>query len=217
MYVFSQRLSIIISVFFLTTSSVQAGDTTSYKFPGISVIGNKITSADIIPGTVNIVSKEIIQLSKGVNGTQALETVPGLNIVDEEGVGLRMNLSIRGLDPDRSRSVLVLEDGVPTALAPYGEPEMYYTPLMDRMSGVEIIKGSGSIGYGPQTIGGVVNFLTNEPGDLRGFTLKMGGGNGEYLNSKLSYGTTGSNYGILLEYNRKSANNLELQGLMLMM
>ena len=39
-------------------------------------------------------------------------------MVDEEGIGLRMNLSIRGLDPDRSRSILVLEDGMPAALAP---------------------------------------------------------------------------------------------------
>lgn len=65
-----------------------------------------------------------------------------MHLVDEEGAGLRMNLSIRGTDPDRSRSVLVLEDGIPVALAPYGEPELYYTPSMDRMSGVEVVKAA---------------------------------------------------------------------------
>ena len=43
---------------------------------------------------------------------------------DSGPVGMRLNIGIRGLNPDRSRKVLMLEDGIPIALAPYGEPEM---------------------------------------------------------------------------------------------
>jgi len=153
----------LFSLYLSIYASAYATDTVNYTFPTVNIIGEKATAIDYIPGTVNIVNKSTINLSRSINGTQVFETIPGLNIVDEEGVGLRMNLSIRGLDPDRSRSILVLEDGMPTAIAPYGEPEMYYTPLMDRMSTVEILKGSGSIIYGPQTIGGVINFITNDP------------------------------------------------------
>ena len=58
----------------------------------------------------------------------------------------------------------------PVALAPYGEPEMYYSPPIDRMSRIEIIKGSGSILFGPQTIGGVVRWVVAErwPAGRRG-------------------------------------------------
>lgn len=198
----------LFSLYLSIYATAYAADTANYTFPTVNIIGNKSTAMDHIPGTVNFINKSTIDLSRSINGTQVFETIPGLNIVDEEGVGLRMNLSIRGLDPDRSRSILVLEDGMPTALAPYGEPEMYYTPLMDRMSTVEILKGSGSIIYGPQTIGGVVNFITNDPADLPGFNLRLNGGNGGFLNSKLSYGLSSNNVGFLVEYNKKAGEKI---------
>jgi len=193
---------------FTANANINVDDTTKYVFPSVNILGNKSTAIDHTPGTVNIISKSMIEFTRGVNGSQVFETIPGLNVFDEEGVGLRLNLSIRGLDPDRSRSILILEDGMPIALAPYGEPESYYTPLMDRMSGVEIVKGSGSIVYGPQTIGGVINFLTNEPRDIDGLGIRLNGGNGGYLNSKIAYGSSTSNMGFLVEYNRKEASKL---------
>ena len=76
---------------------------------------------------------------------------------------MRLNIGMRGLNPNRSRKVLMLEDGIPIALAPYGEPDMYYSPPIERMSRVEVLKGSGQIAHGPQTVGGLVNFVTPEP------------------------------------------------------
>ncbi|MCO5252211.1 MAG: TonB-dependent receptor plug domain-containing protein [Candidatus Kapabacteria bacterium] len=202
--------SILLIVFLLFVSAIvtKAQDTTKYNFPSVNILGVKSSSVDYTPGTVNIINSKVLQMTRGLNGTQAFETIPGVNVVDEEGVGLRMNMSIRGLDPDRSRSILVLEDGMPTALAPYGEPEMYYTPLMDKMSSVEILKGSGSIIHGPQTIGGVINFLTNEPNDIPGLGFKFNGGSGGFVNSKIAYGTTTSDHGFLVEYNHKSADKI---------
>ena len=208
----SKSITSILFIIFLLLVSVLATkaseDTTKYNFPCVNILGEKSCSVDFTPGTVNIINSKVIQMTRGLNGTQAFETIPGVNVVDEEGVGLRMNLSIRGLDPDRSRSILVLEDGMPTALAPYGEPEMYYTPLMDKMSSVEILKGSGSIIHGPQTIGGVINFLTNEPDDIPGLGFKFNGGSGGFVNSKIAYGTTAANHGFLVEYNHKSADKI---------
>ncbi len=86
-----------------------------------------------------------------------------MNVISEDGMGLRLNISIRGLDPNRSRKVLVLEDGMPVSLNPYGSPELYYTPPIERMDRVEIVRGSGQILSGPQTIGGVINYITRDP------------------------------------------------------
>jgi Fe(3+) dicitrate transport protein len=72
--------------------------------------------------------------------------------------------------------VLVLEDGVPAAINPYSEPDLYYGPPVERLRGVEVVKGSGSILFGPQTIGGVVNFLTHAPPDARRLHVQMDGG-----------------------------------------
>ena len=117
-----------------------------------------------IPGSLHIVSKEDLQAAKPIDANEMLRRVPGINLREDSGpVGMRLNIGIRGLSPNRSRKVLILEDGIPIALAPYGEPDMYYSPPIERMSRVEILKGSGQIAHGPQTVGGVVNFVTPDP------------------------------------------------------
>ena len=55
---------------------------------------------------------------------------------------------------------------------------LYYTPAIDRMSGVEILKGSGQILYGPQTIGGVVNYITANPPQEQEGAVRIQGGQG---------------------------------------
>ena len=115
---------------------------------------------------------------------------------------------MRGLDPDRSRNVLMMEDGVPIALAPYGEPEMYYTPAIDRMKSIEVLKGSGSILYGPQTVGGVINYITNDPPLDPTFALSLRGGDGNYFTGQAGYGTTVDNVGFQLGILHKQANKL---------
>jgi Fe(3+) dicitrate transport protein len=134
--------------------------------------------------------------------------VSGINVVDEEGAGLRANIGIRGLDPDRSRNVLMMEDGVPIALAPYGEPEMYYSPAIDRMKSIEVLKGSGSILYGPQTIGGVINYITNDPPINPRFALNIKGGENGFFTGLASYGGTIDNAGFNVGYLRKQADKL---------
>ena len=135
----------------------------SYEIPQIDVIGRTPGLLDRVPGSAGIVTGASLRRLDPISGNEVFRRVPGLHVVDEEGIGLRLNLGVRGLDPDRSRSLLMLEDGVPIALAPYGEPEMYYTPSIDRMARMEVLKGSGSILFGPQTIGGIINYITADP------------------------------------------------------
>ncbi len=117
-----------------------------------------------IPGSLHVISKEDLLASKPIDANEVLRRVPGINLREDSGpVAMRLNVGMRGLNPNRSRKVLMLEDGIPIALAPYGEPDMYYSPPIERMSRVEILKGSGQIAHGPQTVGGVVNFVTPEP------------------------------------------------------
>lgn len=181
-----------------------------YEMPQITVIEKQNGAMNKIPGSLKTISQADILNIDPVSGNEILRKIPGVHVVDEEGAGLRMNLSIRGTDPDRSRGVLVLEDGVPVALAPYGEPELYYTPCMDRMSGVEVLKGSGSILFGPQTIGGVINYITADPpAESSGnFTLK--GAAGGYFMMLASYGDTKDKIGYQFNILHKQADNFGL-------
>jgi Fe(3+) dicitrate transport protein len=161
-----------------------------------------------IPGSVKVTPKEELDRIQPVTANEILRRTPGLHVVDEEGAGLRLNIGVRGLDPDRSRKVLILEDGVPVALNPYGEPEMYYSPSIDRMQGVEVIKGSGQILYGPQSVGGVINFITAEPPIDQEAKIKLQAGEGGYSSLLAQYGNTYDNTGVQVTYLRKQADNM---------
>jgi Fe(3+) dicitrate transport protein len=179
-----------------------------YDFPQINIIGNKPALFNTIPGSANIINNSTLRISKAISGNEVFKKIPGLNVVDEEGVGLRANIGIRGLDPDRSRTVLMMEDGIPIALAPYGEPEMYYTPAIDRMSKIEILKGSGSILFGPQTIGGVINYITADPPIDAKSTMNLRFGGSGFFSGQLAYGTTVGNIGLQTTILHKKVNEL---------
>ncbi len=130
----------------------------------IEVIATAQDLRTAIPGALQVLGREDLAAAKPVDTNEALRQVPGVTVREDSGpVAMRLNIGIRGLNPNRSRKVLMLEDGIPIALAPYGEPDMYYSPPIERMSRVEVLKGSGQIAHGPQTVGGVINFVTPDP------------------------------------------------------
>ncbi len=130
----------------------------------IEVLGESAEAVLEKPGSVFLVTRQELRDSHPMDANELMRRIPGVVINDNSGpVAMRLNIGIRGLNPDRSRAVLMLEDGLPITLAPYGEPETYYSPPIDRMSHVEVVKGSGQILYGPQTVGGVINFVTPDP------------------------------------------------------
>jgi Fe(3+) dicitrate transport protein len=162
----------------------------------VAVIGTSRDQLARIPGSAEVVSASELMTRMPNSGNEVLRSVPGIHVQEEEGLGLRANIGIRGLNPDRSRAVLVLEDGIPVALNPYGEPELYYTPPIDRMERVEVVKGSGSILFGPQTIGGVINYVTPNPPATPGGRVTIDGGSGESLRAMVGYGGTWQNVGL---------------------
>lgn len=86
--------------------------------------------------------------------------VPGVVARTEDGVGLRPNIGLRGANPDRSKKVALMEDGIPIAPAPYSAPAAYYFPMIQRMAQIRVVKGPGTIVYGPQTVGGAIDLVT---------------------------------------------------------
>jgi Fe(3+) dicitrate transport protein len=154
----------------------------------VYVLGDKADALAKIPGSGTLVTSKEIQRAQPLDAGEMLRRVPGLAVRQEEGGGLRLDIGVRGLDATRSRRVLVLEDGIPVAINPYGEPDLYYGPPVERMRGIEIRKGSGSVLYGPQTIGGVINILTLLPPSRREASLEVQGGERGFLKLLSRYG-----------------------------
>ncbi|MCO7355594.1 TonB-dependent receptor family protein [Riemerella anatipestifer] len=124
----------------------------------------------------------------------------GIHVVEEEGFGLRPNVIIRGASSLRSSSINLMEDGVLAAPAPYVAPAAYYFPTMGRMAGVEILKSSGQIMYGPNTIGGSMNMLSTQvPNKFSGF-LNASYGSFNTYKVHTHVGDKIGKFGYLVEY-----------------
>jgi Fe(3+) dicitrate transport protein len=160
-------------------------------------------SMDRTPGSFGIVDAQVLERTRALTSTEVLRKIAGVNVRDEEGFGLRPNIGIRGMNPTRSTKLLLLEDGIPLTYAPYGDNASYYHPPIDRFESIEVLKGSGQIVYGPQTVGGVINYLTPLPPQKRAGSISVTGGNHHYFNGHLSYGDTLGKTGFLFGFTRK--------------
>ena len=167
----------------LAATSARADDAAASDSDGlepvITVIGDRIR-LDSIPGSATVIDADVLIESRVFTINEAMHKVPGVFARDEEGLGLRPNLGVRGLNPTRSGKVLLLEDGIPIAYAPYGDNATYYHPPVDRFERIEVLKGSGQIAYGPHTVGAVINYITPPVPDDRAGRLVGSFGNKDF-------------------------------------
>lgn len=155
------------------------------------------------PGSGLYMGPALLERFEFSNINDVLRLAPGVYVRDEDGYGLFPNISIRGVDTNRSGKVTLMEDGILTAPAPYSAPAAYYSPTVGRMSGIEILKGSSQVQYGPHTTGGVINYLSTPiPETTEGF-LELAYGSDSTINGHLWYGgkkeTEFGTFGALVE------------------
>ncbi|MCF8709773.1 TonB-dependent receptor family protein [Rhizorhapis sp. SPR117] len=126
-----------------------------------------------IGGSVQFLDSEDLAEFSYTDPNRVLRQVPGVNLQEEDGFGLRPNIGIRGSGSDRSARIALMEDGVLIAPAPYAAPSAYYFPQIFRMSAVEVSKGPAAIKYGPMTVGGAVNLISTPIPELSAGSVKV--------------------------------------------
>lgn len=144
----------------------------------VNVVGDA-SLVEKIPGSAYVIGRQEMEKVKLATDDihQMLRQVPGLNIQEEEGYGLRPNIGMRGSGTDRNSKITMMEDGVLIAPAPYAAPAAYYSPTAGRMESLEVRKGSSQIKYGPITTGGVLNYVsTSIPSAFQLRSTVTGGG-----------------------------------------
>ncbi len=129
---------------------------------------------------------EVIQID-GVNGNIAEKTgrqifakIPGVFVYDMDGSGNQINISTRGLDPHRSWEYNIRQNGIITNSDMYGYPASHYSPAMESIQRVELVRGTSSLQYGAQ-FGGMINYVTKSPDTTKAFSF-------ETVNSAGSFG-----------------------------
>jgi len=155
------------------------------------IFGNKYVAQNRTGSAYYISPKELKRFNfTDVN--RALRAVPGVNVYEEDGFGLRPNISLRGTSPERSAKITVMEDGILIAPAPYSASSAYYFPTIARMQAVEVLKGSSQVQFGPFTTGGAINMISNQIPESFGGNIRASYGS---FNSSQLHAILGDNQG----------------------
>jgi len=157
------------------------------NLPTIVVVGQAAGDIERQPGAVSIVTAEDLRIQQPRSTEEALRTVPGVAIKPEEETAIVANIGIRGLS-SADYKTLILEDGAPVAPGLFVGNGRYYNPRIQRMAGIEVLKGAASLRYGPSTIGGVINYVTREPVD--GFEIGLRAGSFDTTEATLELGAS---------------------------
>ena len=195
-------LSLALSIAVIATSA-NAAD--SEILESVTVLGD---SAQIVklPGSAHLVSAEDLEKFEFVDINRMMRSVPGVYLREEDGYGLRPNIGIRGADGGRSGKISLMEDGVLVAPAPYSAPEAYYFPTAGRLYQIEVLKGPGTLKYGPFTVGGAVNMISTPIPDAAAGSVQLEAG--QYGETRLHtyYGSSDETTGWLLETHQQQAD-----------
>jgi len=181
----------------------------------VSIIGSKFNIKDIAGSAAYLDVQDIRQ--HGVDDVnRILRRVPGVNLREEDGFGLFPNISLRGVDSARSSKVTIMEDGILQAPAPYSAPGAYYSPTTGRMAGIEVLKGSSQVKFGPHTTGGAINYISTRIPTSERIYLKSSWGSFNEIRTHGYFGNTqmlegGGKLGYVIElYSRNNRGFKEL-------
>src|SRR5207249_1420774 len=76
------------------------------------------------------------------------------------------------------------QNGTSIAGDVFGYPETYYTPPSEALERIEVVRGAGSLAFGPQ-VGGAINYVVRSgaPNSTPAFTMQQSGGSYSLMNS----------------------------------
>lgn len=141
------------------------------------------------------------------NSRQIFAKTPGISIWENDGSGIQLGVASRGLNPNRSWEFNVRMNGYDITPDPMGYPEAYFTPPMEVVEEIEIIRGASALQFGPQ-FGGLMNFVIRKPDKSTRFTAESSntvGSNG--LISSFNYiGGTEGKWSYAAYYQKRVGN-----------
>lgn len=165
----------------------------------ISIIGSSSNDTIKSTGSAYVLSEEELNKFERTNIHGILRAVPGVYLREEDGNGFYPRIGIRASSSGRSDRISIMEDGVPAAMAPYGNTSAYFFPNAARMRAVEVLKGPEVLLYGPQTTSGAINLLSTAIPDEHSGNLNAEIGDHSSRKLHAHYGGTQGQWGYLLE------------------
>ena len=139
-----------------------AGPIESIQVTGSWLGSGLQNSVKNFPGARTVVGKEEIEDSGALDIGDVLRRIPGVQATDNSGTAgsaISLNIGVRGLTGRYSPRSTILLDGIPLAVAPYGQPQLSFAPVsLNNIESIDVVRGGGAVRYGPQNVGGIINF-----------------------------------------------------------
>ncbi|WP_052324272.1 TonB-dependent receptor domain-containing protein [Flavihumibacter sp. ZG627] len=161
-----------------TEEKMQNADTVHIKYlPDVTVVGRNSKSdyqqmPEVVGTNIYAGKKNALIVLDNVQGNvvtntmrQVLAKVPGIHIWESDPSGIQIGIAARGLSPNRSWEFNVRQNGYDIAADPFGYPEAYYNPQLQAVQRIEVVRGQGSLQYGPQ-FGGLVNYILRNGSEI---------------------------------------------------
>lgn len=180
---FQQNFSapFLFAIFNCFNASAQTGQPDSIQgmhyLPEITLVGAplkrdviqlpEIVGTQIYAGKKNalIVMDNLNTVVVNNNMRQIFAKIPGIHIWESDGSGIQVGVAARGLSPNRSWEFNIRQNGCEIAADPFGYPEAYYNPPMQAIQRIQVVRGAGSLQYGPQ-FGGMINYIMRDGSDI---------------------------------------------------
>ena len=164
-------LGLLVSVPLMAAPPAKGlADTTRVHGLGEVVVtgSNQATSRNLLPYTVSIVNSRQLEATGKTQLLSALSgEVPSLFVSQRNIFGFGVSnggsggIKIRGVGGSPTNAILMMVDGQPQFAGLYSHPvaDFYETEYVDH---VEVLRGPGSVLYGSNAMGGVINVITKQ-------------------------------------------------------
>lgn len=160
-----------------------------------------------VPGSISVIDARTIRESGAQSLTEIITRIPGVVAVDEDGRGLKPNFGLRGLDPNRNRSALILIDGkIPNGTMYYGDPGGYYMTPLQQVEKIEVIRGGASVLYGGHSVGGVINLISKKATSTPTTQLNLNYGSWNALTAQVTTGANNGKFGYMVNGVRRQGD-----------
>lgn len=137
-----------------------------------------------VPASVTVITRQDIERSPARSVQELVLATPGVYMYDLTGSGIEGHVSMRGFNPQGSKRVRIMVDGVPMNSGYDGYAQWAKMPDLADVERVEIVRGPSSALYGPFASGGVINIITRRARKkLEARGSGGGGSDGEWYTS----------------------------------
>lgn len=132
-----------------------------------------------VPANVTVITKEEIGRSNAQTTIDLLKHEVGVIVSDWYGTGKYASVDLRGFGETGLLNTLVLVDGRRVNAIDLSGVDWTQIPL-DQVERIEIVRGAGSVLYGDNAAGGVINIITKRPEKMLSIEAVVSGGSYHY-------------------------------------